>query len=440
MSNCDIGINENMNKKKIIFCGISVAVSILITFVFSNIDWIQGKTGKIKNFSYGPVQPYSLEEDTYRFAVNDIDEQLEYMVLSIPSVSDFDSIDIYYQKFEDDQYHSISLDFENSDGIISQYSFKNKGVVKNLYVDLKGEIDQIPTIFIKNKEAIIKVDLKACILGIVFLVLMWTFYYFRRFFIDIYNNKEIVKMLVINDIRSRYAGSFLGIIWSFAQPILTILVFWFVFQLGFKNPPVKNIPYILWFIPAYIPWVYFQDVVINATGCLREYSYLVKKMKFKISILPIIKVISSFLIHWCFVIFMFFAYAIYREKISLMTLQIIYYSCAMAFMVCGLAWLISALSVFMKDFAQIIGIILQLGYFAIPIFWTEDMMAPVVLMVLKLNPIYYIVQGYRDCMSGSAFFWDYPIMTIYFWLFSIAVFWGGIILFEKSQKHFADLI
>ena len=112
----------------------------------------------------------------------------------------------------------------------------------------------------------------------------------------------------------------------------------------------------------------------------------------------------------------------------------------MAFMVCGLSWLISALSVFMKDFAQIIGIILQLGYFAIPIFWTEDMMAPAVLMVLKLNPIYYIVQGYRDCMSGNTFFWQYPWLTVYFWTFSIIVFLAGITLFEKAKKHFADLL
>lgn len=425
---------------KILYFAISFIVAILLVLLLSNLYWIQRHLGIAKEFFCGPYQPYEHTQDKQRFAINELNCSMKHMILSVSAVNDDYTIEVHYQLLGDTTFYSVSLSLKESDGITSYYILNNDSIAQNLYVDLYGTFDQVPTLSVSSETASLRVNPVACAFGVAFLLVMYMFFRLRYFFIDIYKNKEIVKMLVLNDLKSRYAGSFLGITWSFIQPVLTILVFWFVFQLGFKNPPVQDIPYILWFIPAYIPWMYFQEVIINATGCLREYSYLVKKIKFKISILPVIKVVSSFLIHLCFIAFMFFAYSVYGIKPSLMTLQLLYYSFAMVFMVCGLSWLIAALSVFMKDLAQIIGIILQLGYFAIPVFWTEDMMAPSVLAILKLNPIYYIVQGYRNCMEGTVFFWQYPWLTVYFWGFSIAVFWGGITLFEKSQKHFADLL
>lgn len=434
---------KNIDINKIIrlsYFAVTLISGIIITLTFSNLNWIEEQMGKTPAYKSGTVKPYTYSEMQYRFAVNGLEQNLKYMVLSVSSPTDDYILDIHYQTSDNSEYLTVQSIQQDSDGITTRYFLHSDTYAQNLYVDINGNLNQIPTISIENKTFSFGIEFSACAFGIVFVIIMLTIYYLRGFFIDLYQNREILKMLITNDIKARYAGSFFGIMWSFVQPVLTILVFWFVFQLGFKNPPVQDIPYILWFIPAYIPWMYFQDVVINATGCLREYSYLVKKMKFKVSILPIIKVVSSFMIHLCFIIFMFFAYAVYGVKPSWMTLQLLYYSFAMAFMVCGLSWLIAALSVFMKDFAQIIGIILQLGYFAIPIFWTEDMMAPAVLTILKLNPIYYIIQGYRDCMSGDTFFWNYPWLTIYFWIFSVIVFLAGITLFEKSKKHFADLL
>ena len=102
----------------------------------------------------------------------------------------------------------------------------------------------------------------------------------------ILSNKGLIMNLARNDFRARYSASFLGAVWAFVQPLITILVFWFVFQMGFKSAPVDNIPYILWFIPAYVPWIYFSDILTSCAGCMQEYSYLVKKVRFHIEILP----------------------------------------------------------------------------------------------------------------------------------------------------------
>ncbi len=278
------------------------------------------------------------------------------------------------------------------------------------------------------------------LLGILVVLGAFFIFHYRLFFRELYTERELLVTLIKNDLKARYAGSFLGMIWALIQPLLTILVFWLVFELGFRSAPVNNVNFILWFIPAYIPWIYFQDSIVNSTGCLREYSYLVKKMKFKIEILPIVKVFSGLIIHTFFFVFMLLIFALYRFRLSLMAFQLLYYAAALTFLLMGLSWLTSAVAVFMKDFMQIINIILQLGFFMIPVFWNDADMQPVVLSVLKLNPVYYIVQGYRDSILNGTPFWDRPLLTIYYWLVTFIVFALGTRLFYKSRRHFADLI
>ena len=103
---------------------------------------------------------------------------------------------------------------------------------------------------------------------------------------------RIFFQLVDNDLKSRYSGSAFGIVWAYIQPLVTILVFWYVYQVGFRNAPVGDVEFILWFIAAFIPWTFFSDGTVTAANVMYEYSYLVKKMRFKVWQLPFIKVFS----------------------------------------------------------------------------------------------------------------------------------------------------
>ncbi|MGG7153662.1 ABC transporter permease, partial [Clostridium neonatale] len=129
---------------------------------------------------------------------------------------------------------------------------------------------------------------------------------------DLYLNKRLIWNLSKNDFKTKYAGSYLGIIWAFIQPIVTILVYWFVFEFGLKaGSPIENVPFVLWFMAGLIPWFFFQEALMNATNCMMEYSYLVKKVVFKISILPIVKIISALFVHLVFIGFLFLVASIY---------------------------------------------------------------------------------------------------------------------------------
>ena len=250
---------------------------------------------------------------------------------------------------------------------------------------------------------------------------------------------KMVMRLAANDMKARYSASALGVVWAFIQPLITILVFWFVFQAGFKTAPVDNVPYILWFIVGYVPWIYFSDVLNFGVNVLSDYSYLVKKVKFQVEYLPVIRIISSFFVHVFFVVFIFFMFGFYRYRISLKWIQAVYYSGALTVFSWGVIMLFSALSVFYKDISQLVSVILQIGFWATPVFWNPDTIHDIaVRKVLGLNPMYYIVEGYRACFIRQDYFWDHPLQAAYFWGITGIVCCVGLSAFKRLRPHFAD--
>jgi len=250
---------------------------------------------------------------------------------------------------------------------------------------------------------------------------------------------RLILALARNDLKSRYSSSMLGILWAFVMPLTTILVFWFVFQIGFRNPPVKDVPYILWFVCAYIPWIFFTDMMTTGCNCLVEYSYLVKKIRFNVMIIPVVKIISAYFIHAFFVAMLFVMRMIYRLSFEPALLQMIYYSFAAGVLALGLVYMLSAFTVFFKDTSSLVNIIVQIGFWVTPIMWNEEtMLDEGVKKILALNPMYYVVTGYRDSYLNGGWFWEKPAQTLYFWTVALGILALGIIFFRKLQPYFAD--
>jgi len=268
--------------------------------------------------------------------------------------------------------------------------------------------------------------------------LMW-------FFRDTYRSRALIVKLAKNDFKTRYAGSYLGMVWAFAQPIATIAVFWFVFDvMGFKPAPIKDFPFLLWLVCGMIPWFFFSEAWNSATSCLYEYSYLVKKVKFRVSILPIIKILSALFVHLVFVVIIFILFALYGYWPHIVNIQVLYYLLCTIALVFSLSLFTTSISAFFKDTSPILSIILQFGFWLTPIFWHPDMVVaklPEHLKnVFKLNPMYYIVEGYRDTFIEHVWFWHRYVQTPYFWCFTLAVFVMGALLFRKLRPHFPDVL
>ncbi|MBN7774048.1 ABC transporter permease [Clostridium aminobutyricum] len=265
---------------------------------------------------------------------------------------------------------------------------------------------------------------------------------FINFVTETVQNRKTIINLANNDFKSKFVGSYLGVLWAFATPLLTILVFWFVFEAGFKSLPMENVPFILWFIPAYIAWTFFADAMTATTNTLFEYEFLVKKVKFRVSVLPMVKLLSAVYIHMFFIGFVFLVYIFMEHRLMLQYFQVFYYMFAMLILLIGLGWLTSSLAPFFKDLSQLVNVFLQIGFWLTPIFWSIEAMHPPawVNFIVKINPMYYITSGYRDCFITGEWFWQRPETTVWFWGVTLATFITGAYVFQKLRPHFADVL
>jgi teichoic acid transport system permease protein len=255
---------------------------------------------------------------------------------------------------------------------------------------------------------------------------------------DIIGNRSLIVKLAINDFKSRFAGSYMGITWAFIQPVVTVVIYVFVFQFGLKAQVANGMSFVLWLIAGIIPWFFFQDAVVQATNSLLEYAYLVKKVVFKIDILPMVKIINAAIIH---VVFILLGLLLYGKSINIYIIQVVYYSLATMCLALGISYITSSVMVFFRDLGQIVNILLQFGIWLTPIMWDiESNFGPVIKKIERFNPVFYLVDGYRDAFYNKTWFWQKPVETIYFWLLTGLIFVAGMHIFKKLEKHFADVL
>ena len=246
--------------------------------------------------------------------------------------------------------------------------------------------------------------------------------------------------LAQNDFKTKYVGSYLGIIWAFIQPLVTILVYWFVFQVGLRSGNVGNFPFILWLMAGLVPWFFFSDALSAGTTSLLEYQYLVKKIVFKISVLPAVKIISAMYVHIAFMALTVIIYAFYGYTPDWHTLQIIYYTFCTAVLSLALVYFTCSIVIFFRDTTQIVGIFLQIGMWMTPIMWQIAILPTQFLWIFKAMPMYYVVAGYRDSLIDKVWFWERPYETAWFWGFTLVLFALGTVVFKKLKVHFADVL
>lgn len=261
-------------------------------------------------------------------------------------------------------------------------------------------------------------------------------------------NRKLIWNLAKNDFKKKFAGSYFGVIWAFVQPVITVLLYWFVFEFGLHSE-VRDLrtgtkfPFVLWLTAGLVPWFYFQEAMNGGTNVLVEYSYLVKKVVFKIEMLPLVKMISALFTHIFFVCFTICLFWLMGYKPDLYVLQVIYYSFCMILFTTGIVYASGAVTVFFRDMKEVIGILLQIGMWVTPIMWNMESMGNIpgwALKILRLNPMYYVVSGYRDALINKTGFWEHPAQTAFFWVITVAVFFIGTSVFKRLRPHFADVL
>ncbi len=261
-----------------------------------------------------------------------------------------------------------------------------------------------------------------------------------NFLRELVANRHLLWDLTKKDLKQRYVGSYLGILWAFIQPTITVIIFWFVFQVGFKSMPVDNFPFVLWLVCGMFPWFFFSDAWQSATNSVVSNSFLVKKVVFRVSLLPIIQIFSALIVNLFFVGVLFVMFALYGYMPDIHNLQVFYYLFALICLTFGLSLITSSLVIFLKDVGQLVSMLLQFGFWATPVFWSYKILPVDYQWIVKMNPLFYIVEGYRNSFIYHKWFWELGFTNIGFWAATFFVAVTGVVLFRRLRPHFADVL
>jgi lipopolysaccharide transport system permease protein len=264
---------------------------------------------------------------------------------------------------------------------------------------------------------------------------------FFRFLRHIKNSRKLLLTLAYNDFRQEYLGSYLGIVWAVIRPSLFIGVIWFVFSVGFKAKPTDDgIPFVLWLLCGMIPWFFFAESVQKGMSAIVSSAYLVKKVAFRVSILPLVKVISSLGIHLVLVCLLIIVFLLNGFYPTIYWLQLPYYILCTVVLALGLGWLTSSLRVFVKDIGEVIGVLIQFGFWLTPIFWSFKIIPEQYHYLIKLNPMVYVVEGFRNTFIHKVWFWQNLNDTVQFWSIAFVLLIFGAIVFKRLRPHFGDVL
>jgi lipopolysaccharide transport system permease protein/teichoic acid transport system permease protein len=250
----------------------------------------------------------------------------------------------------------------------------------------------------------------------------------------------LILAMAKRQIASQYVGSLLGFIWTFIHPMVLIFIFWFVFSVGFKVKPMNDVPFVVWLTAGMAPWYLFAQIVTTSAGSIVAHTNLVKKTVFHSEILPVVNIASGVVNHLVFLILIVVLLIFQHMSFSFYALHFLYYLFCLCILTLGIGWIVSALNVFFRDVGQMIGVLIQVGFWATPIFWDIQIMPPKVQMILKLNPMFYIVQGYRNSFIYQKGFWQAPYLTFYFWIVTLLILVVGVLVFQRLKPQFADVL
>ena len=252
-------------------------------------------------------------------------------------------------------------------------------------------------------------------------------------FKEIYNYRELLKTNIKKEIRGKYKGSWLGVLWTFLNPLLMLAVYAFVFPYILR---VNVDNYTIFMIVALIPWNFFTTAIQSGTGSVVANGNILKKVYFPREIIPI-SITTSQLVNFlitCIImaVFIIFSGVGFSVHVLLFPLLVL----IQYILILGLTFILSALTVFVRDIDHFVSVILMLGFYATPIVYQGEMLPKKFQIFLKLNPMAQLVEAYRSIL----YYHRMPDMTmlIIWGLGSVALLVIGYLIFKKLEKSFVE--
>ena len=261
-------------------------------------------------------------------------------------------------------------------------------------------------------------------------------------FLSLVRHAGLARQMVKREVLGRYRGSFLGLLWSFVNPVLMLAVYTFVFGIVFQarwgQGSGDRLEFALVLFAGLIVFNLFSECLTRAPGLVLGNVNYVKKVIFPLEILPWVS-LGSALFHAAVslgVLLLFLSFAGHGIAWTVLLLPLVL--APFVLLIQGLSWLLASIGVFVRDIGQVVGMAMTVLMFMSPIFYPADALPEAVRGWLFLNPLTFIIEQSRDVLIWGKLP-DWSGLAVYS-LIALAVAWAGLFWFQKTRKGFADVL
>lgn len=251
----------------------------------------------------------------------------------------------------------------------------------------------------------------------------------------LYEYREMLKNTVKKELRARYKGSVLGFLWTFLNPLLTLIVFSIVFS-KVMRVSIPNYSYTVFLFVGLIPWTYCSATISQSTTIIVTNSNLIKKVYFPRVLLPISITATNLINMLLSFIIVFAALFFSGSKVNIWYIYLPIIILLQTILTLGISLMISSITVYFRDLEHIMSIVVMAWFYLTPIVYTNDYIPKELFTAFKMNPMMFIIDSYRDILMFS----KQPETSgvLYVFMLSLIFLVCGYITFNILQRRFAE--
>ncbi|MFP3125343.1 ABC transporter permease [Ectobacillus funiculus] len=251
----------------------------------------------------------------------------------------------------------------------------------------------------------------------------------------------LIRRLSLYQLKITNNNNYLGMLWEIINPLIQLSIYWFVFGFGIRGGKgVDGVPFVYWLSAGLLVWFFLNAAIPQSSKSIYTRLGIISKMNFPMSVIPSHVILSILYQHLALLAVITIGFLLTGQGISLHYLQLPYYIFAAVMFVFSLSLITSTLTTVVRDIQMIVQSVMRMMLYLTPILWTPEKFSPKLQMLMKLNPMYYIVEGYRYALLGTGWFFEEGTYTLYFWVVVLVMLCIGSALHIKFRRYFVDYL
>jgi teichoic acid transport system permease protein len=259
---------------------------------------------------------------------------------------------------------------------------------------------------------------------------------------DHVTNLYLIIRLSLFELKSSGTNHYLGILWEVINPMILILIYWFVFGYGIRGgEDVEGITYFPWMLSGITVWFFISQSLLQGSKAIYSRIRIISKMNFPMSVIPTYVIASRFYQHLILLGIVVVILAFYGYLPTIYSLELLYFIVANFAFLISISLITSTLATVIRDVQMVVQAAVRVLLYLTPILWPTDKLPVTIDWILRANPIYYIIEGYRAALLGTGwYFLENILYTAYFWGVVFILLLIGSLLHRKFSQRFVDFL